>query len=105
MFVYKHTETLEYIKKYKLVRAHSRPLLGATIALSFFLIFSLEMVKNGICFFFWRGEEGGGVLAKKIPFSSTNVPPKNAPMPLISRIGPACTLRKIQSYELITREF
>ena len=26
-------------------------------------------------------------------------------MPLISRIGPACTLRKIQTYELITREF
>ena len=55
------------------------------------------MIKNGICF--------GGMLAKKIPFSSTNVPPKNAPVPPTSRVGPACTLRKIQTYELITREF
>ena len=47
----------------------------------------------------------GGLQIKKMPFSSTNVPPRNAPMPPIPRIGPACTLRKIQTYGLITTEF
>ena len=55
MFVYKHTETIEFIKKYKLVRAHFKPLLGATIAPNlvpwiFKKIFSLEMAKNDIYF-------------------------------------------------------
>ena len=46
----------------------------------------------------------GGVQAKKMPFSLTNVPPKKAPMHPISSIGPACTLRKVRTYGLITRE-
>ena len=40
-----------------------------------------------------------------MPFSLTNMIPKNAPVSPISRISPACTLRKIQTNGLITREF
>ena len=66
-------------------RAYSRPLLVTIIAptpVPLFLkkIFSLEIVKNDICL---------GVQANKMPFFKNNISPKNAPMPRMSRIGPA----------------
>ena len=53
------------------------------------------MVKNGICF--------GGASQENILFFDKCAPKKRVPS--ISRRGPACTLRKIQTYGLITREF
>ena len=67
------------------IRTHFITLLGVSIASSlvpsvFEKIFSLEIVKNDICL---------GVQASKCPFfKKKNVPPKNAPMSLVSRIGP-----------------
>ena len=64
--------------------AYYRPLLGAIITPNLvpcFLkkIFSLEMVKNDICL--------GGSSKQNAPFLK-KITPKNAPMPLMSRIGP-----------------
>ena len=39
-----------------------------------------------------------GVQASKCPFFKKMYPPKNAPMPLISRLGPACYLMKRSCY-------
>ena len=68
------------------VRVHCRPLLGATIApklVSWVLKkFSLEMVKNGICF--------GGASQQKVFFQQM-CPHKTHPCPPFSRIGPGCT--------------
>ena len=61
-------------------------LLSATIALNLSHrvlknIFSLEMVKNAICL---RGASKQNALFQRM------CPPKNVPMPPMSRIGPAC---------------
>ena len=68
------------------IRTHFRTLLGVSIASSlvpsvFEKIFSLEIVENDICL---------GGTSKQMPFfpRKKNVPPKNAPMPPMFRIGP-----------------
>ena len=70
------------------VRAYSRHLLGATIALNLvpWVLKKkklLEMVKNDICL---------GCASKQNAFFPKKYAPKNAPMPSLSRIGPASML-------------
>ena len=69
------------------VRAYSRPLLGVIITPNLmprFLkkLFSLEMVKNDICL--------GGTSKQNVSFLK-KFAPKNAHLPLLSKIGPDCT--------------
>ena len=52
-------------------------------------IFPLEMIKNDICL---------GMQANKMPFFWKSGPTKNAPMPLMSRIGPGWVLRNIETH-------
>ena len=70
-------------KKTNPPRVYSRTLLGSIIAPNLVpwvleKLFLLEIVKIDIC---------SGGASKQIPLFQKNVPPKNAPMPSMSRIG------------------